>query len=343
MPGYREISCLNSYRSIDIIKISDNHIVIYDNTCNKVLIFSRQGKFERVLSRLGKGPGEYVSVRDLTINEKDNRIILLSEFQRKLIFFTIDGEFLGDKSYNHSIHYIYDFGSSIALGTNFPAQVDSDDYNLHFIDLKGHETSRHFFRPLNDLYPQSVMASTTQYQYYDTLSIWDGSFDTIYGITKDQQVTPRWRLNNSSKYNGYEAHLTGQSLKLWDLGYYSYCCFSETDNYIFIRYFRNYRDFSLLFSKKDESIKDAIINVPIDDYDNGIFNDLDGGVPFWNKGTFDVNTAYSLVSVFSIKNYLFNNTHKDNCLYPEQTERLMNRLKAMTDIDNPILIIANLK
>jgi hypothetical protein len=67
------------------------HIIVPDKMLDAVLLFDRSGKFLRKISGKGKGPGEYVSVYDVSFCRKDSLLCLLDVPSDKMITYTLQG------------------------------------------------------------------------------------------------------------------------------------------------------------------------------------------------------------------------------------------------------------
>jgi hypothetical protein len=214
---------------------------------------------------------------------------------------------------------------------------------LHFIKANGDQISRQLPRPLKELKQPYEIAFNSQFNYCDTLCIWDGCFDTIYGVTHDCKVTPRWRIINSDKYIGYDGFMTGQTDVLWETGKYYLGQIYETTNYFFIDYSKDHKYHTLLVIKDKDKITDVILENPNINHGVGLINDLDGGYPFWPVGTVNEKTLYTMINVFTMKEYFMNNSNQLNDSNREKHSILKKRLDEMTDIDNPILILVKTK
>jgi hypothetical protein len=69
-------------------------IFILDKKTNQIFIFNKNGKFFKKINSKGKGPNEYVGLRDFTINEDTNEIIVYSYFPKKILVYNFEGQFV---------------------------------------------------------------------------------------------------------------------------------------------------------------------------------------------------------------------------------------------------------
>jgi hypothetical protein len=340
---FLETNSESIFASCNGIKVSENFIIVNDDTKNRLLLFSRQGTFLREISKYGKGPGEYRSVGGFTINEQWGRILIISPYQKKLLIFSINGDFISEMNVGYPVHYINDFGSSILLGTHFPIQFASDHYNIHFIDNQGKQLLREIPRPLKELNRPYEVAFNNRYDYYDTLCIWDGCFDTIFGATRDLKVIPRWRIINSDNYIGYEGFMSGKTDEFWESGKYYIGKILESKDFFFIDFSKEHKFHALLVDKSSERILDVALSSSNVNHGFGFINDLDGGFPIWPTGTCDEETLFTMINVFEMKEYLLNQADTFRDLFGDRLIALKSRMQLLTDLDNPILILIKTK
>jgi hypothetical protein len=74
-----------------VIILQDN-IIVYDHI-NNVLLFSSDGSFISRIGNIGKGPGEYLQVSDVSVDLKDNRIYILTGLNETLLSYDFDNNF----------------------------------------------------------------------------------------------------------------------------------------------------------------------------------------------------------------------------------------------------------
>lgn len=74
--------------------ISDSVYYVFDSSKRgRILIFSKEGKYLNKIERAGKGPGEYVGIRDFEISSDKSKIYILTETDGILIY-NCDGSFV---------------------------------------------------------------------------------------------------------------------------------------------------------------------------------------------------------------------------------------------------------
>ncbi len=74
--------------------ISDNYIGICTEN-SKFQLFDHNGTYIRSIGKVGHGPGEYITIYGSCIDEKNGFIYLADMMTRKLLKYTINGDFIG--------------------------------------------------------------------------------------------------------------------------------------------------------------------------------------------------------------------------------------------------------
>lgn len=74
--------------------IYENRIFIHDIETNMVYIFTIQGKFINKVGKRGNGPGESFQPESMAIDPFRKQLLVYDTFMRKILYFTLDGEFL---------------------------------------------------------------------------------------------------------------------------------------------------------------------------------------------------------------------------------------------------------
>jgi hypothetical protein len=77
------------------------HVIFYDGLyyinekkSASVLVFDETGKYKFKISKKGRGPGEYGEISRLLIDKKNRRILIYDVHARKMIYYTLEGQFV---------------------------------------------------------------------------------------------------------------------------------------------------------------------------------------------------------------------------------------------------------
>ncbi|MDD4569688.1 MAG: 6-bladed beta-propeller [Tepidanaerobacteraceae bacterium] len=85
-----ETNSESRFGNIDQIKFHEGNIYILDTYLTKsVFVFTKNGVFLRKLSKIGKGPGEYLSPSCFDFDDKKNLLLLYDRQQNKLMRYSI--------------------------------------------------------------------------------------------------------------------------------------------------------------------------------------------------------------------------------------------------------------
>ena len=160
---------------ISSVHLLENHI--YLHVQNKILVFGIDGKFVRSIGSQGHGPGEFLILLKLAIDEKNKRLIVIDH--SKIICYDLTGKYLFQSSVIFEKgKMVYDINS---VNDEIFALVDQ----MGAKDTKGLFSQPQIYRMDDDL--QITDSLTVRKTYYEKL---DG-----YGyIWKD------FILNNSNSY-----------------------------------------------------------------------------------------------------------------------------------------------
>lgn len=83
----------------DISKImfEDDFMAIADYRGNQICLFDYEGRHIRTIRRVGRGPKEYISLSEATLDKENKRFIIFDDKTYKLKFYTYDGAWAGEK------------------------------------------------------------------------------------------------------------------------------------------------------------------------------------------------------------------------------------------------------
>lgn len=78
--------------------ITDDHIILVDKLHSKsVFIFDKTGKNKAITHRQGRGPQEYISLFHVTLTPDRQKIAIVDDLGKKVVFFDLAGNFIESK------------------------------------------------------------------------------------------------------------------------------------------------------------------------------------------------------------------------------------------------------
>ncbi len=177
---------------INKIIFFQDRIFISDNN-NKIFIFNKNGKLINVIYENGRGPGEYVAFKDISIDRTENELIIFEPVLYKFLYYDINGNFIRENRFEQSISkfyvtndliYIYsdnlpNYGNTIGLNDNLIITTKDMKYYSSFLPIQ--ESKKGYGK-----YGIQPFSS-----YKNELSLLMPYTDTVYSIYPDT-IIPRY-------------------------------------------------------------------------------------------------------------------------------------------------------
>lgn len=175
--------------------ITPQHIVIVDKfKAMSIFVFDRSGNAQAVINRLGCGPQEYTSLTDVCLTPDQQRIVVLDNSKKKLLYYNMEGDFLYDKNTSFWIGDLAYADEQHIIAKTYGAQnedpgltsYENKDDNLYILDTLMH-------------IKQSMMPRTAILkQFEDRLYANAIHGDTIYRVAGSDGLVPQYRLDMSA-------------------------------------------------------------------------------------------------------------------------------------------------
>ena len=170
---------------------------IFDRMQKSVFVFDESGKFRYKISNIGRGPGEYLEIEDITINHSLNTIDLLSPWGVIFRYSIWDGSFSESLNITDGIRAVHQL---IYFGTDMVMFFQHYEKNK----LRSYDTEKN--KTINELYDLPVftrMLPQTNYPFLyvlnDTLHFFHSYGNSIYYLI-EEKITPKYTWN-FGKYN----------------------------------------------------------------------------------------------------------------------------------------------
>ena len=283
-------------KKIKKVLFSNSYIFISEFT--NLLQFDRNGKFIRRIGSSGTGPGEYPSIGDFCINEKQQEIYVIFSSASKLLTFGFDGV----------------FKNSVNLSFR-PAQVSlRDPQNLlfHLWNVPGKNDPSWVITDLEGVsltvinnslkrvsQPGFLINHTPLYFFANSLHFMEFGIDTLYYFRNTQKFP--YAIFSLGDYKMDVDPLITASLikdekvlnKFWP------GIILENDDYFFIKFYRGISNNSMtaIYDKKSGAftiLKDEVFK-----------NDLVGGIGFWPKQIINDNILIDYADAYDLIKKLF--------------------------------------
>jgi hypothetical protein len=158
--------------------------------------FGRDGKFKNTISGRGKGPGEYVEIAGFEIDRNTGSFFVFDRLG-KVIEFRLNGELISDQRVSSAL-YVTLFGEDKVLNLySSRLTMLSGGYRVVITDRKGNPVKKMLKvdqESLDNIQNLTVQNSRLS-GYRDSITVWEGLCDTVYRISNDFNITPRFLLD----------------------------------------------------------------------------------------------------------------------------------------------------
>lgn len=304
--------------------ITPQHIVIVDKfKAMSIFVFDRSGNAQAVINRLGRGPQEYTSLTDVCLTPDQQRIVVLDNSKKKLLYYNMEGDFLYDKNTSFWIGDLAYADEQHIIAKTYGAQnedpgltsYENKDDNLYILDTLMH-------------IKQSMMPRTAILkQFEDRLYANAIHGDTIYRVAGSDGLVPQYRLDMSA-INGVTNFGEESMEKVMEI---------RKNNAYFPNDYVDGKDFALFR-----------FSMPVAPYMQLVMHNKHTGQNYSIEGTskkalniyfMEVSYAFDDQFVAAIPAFRFVG---DNTPMPGSEQRAVIQ-KNLTDEDNPVLLFYTLK
>lgn len=255
-----------------IIPVDDYYIV--STRESQLKLFSKNGDFISDIGKTGKGPGEYQSIGDIFWDENAKEIIVQSIESNSLVFYSINGDHLKTFENPYYLQFINRLSNGSYLGAVlFPTLMDSVFATYVLFDTDG------MVKPLwaSKDKPNIDRPSLFMKHYFCQMGGLDLFFpprsDTVY-VIENNKVKPFASMNLHDKVLPDDAYFSQDRKKdIWDRSFISYGSVGISKNEFLVTYKIEKKVFIVICNTSTGKAK------AIEMGENGIPNDIDGGIP----------------------------------------------------------------
>jgi hypothetical protein len=311
----------NSY-ILDIKKISISEIGMFILDNNRILHFTKDGKFIKKFSQTGKGPGEWTEIFDFEVNPYDSTIIIRS--QHKELVYHINGSFVKESHTDILALEFYPISNDLtAFYYNSISPVLKSGYNIIVKSKKGGE--QYYSESIKALfgYIFKKKHSRNFCQTEEGMLFTKTFSNTIYQLDSISVFSPKYMLDFGSKNYATEKIKDPQQVNNLDSEFANYISnIYETAQILYFEYLDAnfptrviYDKISQMIVLKERIKPDMANNIPLN------FINYYG----------NINYALSLIEPSDILEFLdYKKVNIESLKYPE-----INQIK---DTDNPLLV-----
>lgn len=312
---------------IVLLSATERYFFVYD--MRGVYQFSRQGKFVRKIGKQGRGPGEYVAIKEMTADEDSQRFYILCNFVKQVLVYDFNGNYLYQIPLKDDFINCFDIidNDMIALQTG---QLSKTVLTSSIINTKGasvYKFTNRLYHNTNEIsfYKEPIIT----YLYHNNLFLKDGINDTVYKVTSLRFIP--YFVYNLGKYKPHINCPSEQQGK-----YFFIDKIFETDKFVY-SFFRykgviNVSKFNKESNETTMSFSNSKLHI-------GIINDFDNGIDFsvYNRPLSTKTTQNELLLTPDSKTL---NSYKNNANIRGDFQALISQYELS---DNPVIMVIKLK
>lgn len=330
--------------AIKEINFVDSLVFISDEF--NIYCFDNYGTFIRRILNSFEVSEKRIHISSFTINHKKELIYLLDSRNSKFHIFDFFGNHIFDFSASHFDSQIASINEDYLVSSTMKAHLKGNkNFQLNIINTDLKYVSKKLDFSDYKIPRFSVCGLGNHFYYFNgILSYWDYLSNSIYRIPNENEVRPEY-IFDLGPYQPPLEWLCGETdpkkVKETRKMLEKYLVVSnvkESENYLFIYGIYNSRRQHIVYNKAQKSFSRIKIEWSL--FDQGFFNDIDGGFPFWPKGSIDESTMYSWIEPYQFAKF------KNHYLYYDLFFKNGNITKTNQDFDitsNPWLMIIHLR
>ncbi len=327
--------------------LTSNHLIIADRTnmaTERLLVFNLNGKFITLIQKVGRGPGEYVSISDFDYDPINKCITVLDSYQKKVIQYSIDGLFIREVLLDFSPYNLafiqqnnYIFSSPLQL-VNPDSNGNLKNLTVCNLDFKTIKKIASPGKP--SFYNPKLLRLLRLYTYDNNLRFKQPFENRIYGLDKNLNLHLISEIDFGRKNIPESLYRDNSKFQKNIENFKSLQSVVETKKYLFIKY-RYRRITYTAFCSKEEG---TISYLSSQKGSNGFINDFDGSHDIWPTLSTSPRELICCYNSIDFIDYCdkYKST-KYTSKFPDHHKRLLELLGQINEQSNPIIQIITLK
>ena len=307
-----ETSANNLIGKIDEIEFHNDTMIILDRNISKsISLYDENGKYIRKIGKLGKGSGEYVKPISICVNHKEKSIIILCESLKKVIYYTMQGQFLNEFRINTTgyLNSIACYDDKVFIDV-YPDKGRTDNFLLYSYNKSGEEENRHISNKLyRNGFTQLFSLSNVFSNSTSGVKYCKPFMSTVFEI-KSNEALPYLYLctENIASDNQIKEFNTGSAMEFVSNAYRKTKVFTgisnyiESDSIIYLKFGNKGRNNNLLLSKENRQtylyngLVDNLTDIKFPSFTSVYKNSFISVVEAWEMENFIANIRGGKIS-----------------------------------------------
>lgn len=324
-----ETNSASLLKTIQHIELSDSIIFVCDH--DKLLKFDTSGRFIKQIGINGRGPGEYPSIYDFSIDKTNQLIYIAASGIKEILIFDFDGNLKKSFKVPYIPIQILACEMNYILFRNAFPNPDAN-YNWYITDSDGKILIKFRSYPGRDTRSKLIGQSLCpMYLFNGKFHFMEYGIDTLYLINNSaKEPYAIFDLGDLKMDPPYPVDFDMEALKdkIW-----VYKIFEDRNN-LYMKVSKGWTStfYHCIYNKKESE------TITLEE--EGFINDLDGGPIFWPQFITSDTILVSYIDAYQFLNYL--NKKSDDSTEStnnEESGKLKTLKKELTETSNPVIMI----
>lgn len=313
---------------INRIVIADDRFFILDSKEQAVQIFSIEGQHLARFENIGRGPMEYLSIMDITVDDDTKRVVLLSDRPaNKLIHYDYDGNYIDEESLEYLPQGVVHSDGLRVIYRDFFRPESNSNYSLAIRYPDGREANMIPFKERNMSFAAGQLINASM-GIHSTIPHDPRCIIRILG----EEVTMPFYLDFGSAY--LDPTTKDEELSMPMLRYAR-----ENKKVVSVVQIREYKHY-LSFKTNISGL--FIYEKPFRRVNQlSSFRDVNTGIHFSNYLGHQGNDEYMVFYISSL--IILNHIKYMKPLETEAYKKLLKMAATLQEEDNPVLIVCTMK
>jgi DNA-binding beta-propeller fold protein YncE len=309
-----------------------------------IVKYDREGNFEKVIARKGRGPGELYWGHDFVVDEGSKKVYVAD--RHKILVYTIEGTYLKDistKDYFFTVANDIELSGSKLYLCDF-GYMNGFKYHWAFLDTTGKLVSA----KITSDHSTGHVPCGFSYKFNGNIYYSNILNDTVFSVSPDFKARAAFLFSKGE----YRWPVDYQLISLEDAAlHFRPLQMFETNRFVFLRYGYMDKAAYLIIDKSANKAyqaykkgKSGLVNympaIP-NDLDCGLFAAYDDANYYSENG--DEYITY-FVSPYELKSHVSGDEFKNSVpKYPEKKKELEMFANSLKETDNPVLVMVRIK
>lgn len=167
----------------DIVVFNDTIYILDSFSAKALYVFDINGNFIKKIGAVGRGPGQYLHPTMFAIDTQNNQVKVLDSGQKKILTFSLNGNFIHEFKLRDIIAQIV-IQDNYIYADQVVSKSRKSDFLLYAMNNTGEIVAKWFPSELYDKgFEQSFGYSKSLFKTQDDIKYTKPLFDTIYSVT----------------------------------------------------------------------------------------------------------------------------------------------------------------